>query len=439
MTMTRKNFMGGSAVLAAGMMGSGRVFGANEKIGVCVIGVHGRGKSHISGFTESPDSEVVALCDPDRKVLADRAGQLKAKTGKMPKTYTDIRDALTDGAIDAVSIATPNHWHALGAVWAAEAGKDVYVEKPAAHTVEEGQQLLAAEKQYGRIMMHGTQSRSSRTWMRDMPLLQSGEIIGPLHSARALGYKNGNRGSLGFSSEGAPPEHLDWRLWQGPASEQPYNPVYVHYNWHWFWHYGNGEIGNQGVHQMDLAVWGINKGLPVNVYSGGGRYTYVDQGETPNTNTSIFKYADGTTMVFDVRNRWTNGEGGVMSGDQYKKGVNVGNLFYGSEGYYVQGQGFFDTKNKPITLSSSDYPTPESDGHFQNFLNAVKTRDKKLIQGTMKAAHEACVHIHVANISYRLGRSLEFDPAAERFVNDTEANAMLGREYHPDFKFPALT
>lgn len=440
MEVTRRAFLGASAaaILTAGVRGKSTVFGANDKVGVCVIGINGRGGSHISGFNECPDSEVVALCDVDQRILNRVASAIERQTGKKPKTYVDMRDALADPEVHAVGIATPNHWHTLATIWACQAGKDVYVEKPATHNIYEGHQLIAAAKKYNRVVMHGTQSRSSARWLRDIALLQSGEIIGPVYMARGLGYKNGNRGSIGIKPDGEPPETLNWRLWQGPASERPYNPNYHPYNWHWFWHYGNGEIGNQGIHQMDIGVWGMNKGMPVKVYSVGGRYTYQDQGETPNTNVATFTYADGTMFVFEVRNRWTNTEGGVEIDGKLLKGVDVGNLFYADEGYYVEGQGFYDTRNRPIEVDRSKYPDPSTAGNWQNFINAVKDPANATNYADPMACHLSSGHAHLANISYRLGRTLEFDPQTETFRDAPDANALLTREYAPGFEVPEI-
>jgi len=428
MSLSRRTFLGTSAaaVIAAGTMVKGKVEGANERINMLVVGVNGRGRSHVSAYIDSPDTNMYAFCDADARILKSRADEYEQKNNIKIKRFTDIREALLDPRIDAISIASPNHWHALATAWAIQAGKDVYVEKPASFDIWESEQLAALDASTDRIIQHGTQSRSFASWLRDIPLLQSGEIIGKLHTARALGYKSGGRDSLGHVPNGEAPRGLDWRLWQGPASEQPYNRLYHPYNWHWFWHYGNGEIGNQGVHQMDIAVWGMNKGIPTKVYSAGGRYTYDDQGETPNTNVASFTYEDGTMLVFEVRNRWTNTEADV----------GVGNLFYGEGGYYVQDQGFFDTKNELIPLDEKKYPMPEEKDHFRVFIDAVKARDKKLVRGTMEDAHTGCACCHMANTSYRLGRSLEFDPKLGKFADD-EANTFLKRDYHPDFEMPA--
>ncbi len=428
MGMSRRNFLGATtaAVVAAGAMAKGRVFGANDRIGVCVMGLNGRGQSLCDGFMRDPRSEVVALCDVDERVLNASAAQVERKTGKRPKTFTDIRNALAEESIHVLGIATPNHWHSLATIWACLAGKDVYVEKPLSHNVWEGRQLVETVRRTGRIVQHGTQARSDGRWQRDIALLQSGEIIGPLYMARALCYKR--RDAVPVAQDQDAPPHLHWRLWQGPASEKPYNPMYVHYNWHWFWHYGNGDIGNQGVHQMDIAVWGMNRGMPVKVFSAGGRYTYEDACETPNTQVATFTYPDGTMLQFEVRGRATHTE----------EGVGVGNLFYGKSGYYVQGKGFFDDSGKEIRLSGSRYPIPESGDCYANFLNAVISRKEEDIHGTALDGHLASAHCHLANIAYRVGRSLEFDPETERFKDAPDADALLTREYHPDFAVPEI-
>ncbi len=436
MSMSRRKFLGTTATAAvvAGTMTKGKVFGANERIRVACVGIRGRGGSHIEAFANHPESEVVAVCDVDSRFLNQRAEALEKSTGKKPRTAKDVRDLLARDDIDAITIATPNNSHTLIAVWACQAGKDVYVEKPLSHDVWEGRQLVAAAKKYGRVVQHGTQNRSSNNWLNVIKLLREG-VIGEVHTARGLGYKNGNRGSIGFADDTDPPDYLDWNLWQGPALERPYNPLYHPYNWHWFWHYGNGEIGNQGVHQMDCGVWGMGKGLPVKVYSTGGRYTYKDQAETPNTNTACFTYADGTEFIFDVRNRFTNSEGGVMINGEFREGARVGNLFYGSEGYWVERVGFFDKDDNPMEVQMEDFPT---EGPFGNFIKAVKSRKDEDNFASAEVGHESSVHCHLANISYRLGRSLEFNPDTLSFVNDDEANGMIRREYREGFEVPEL-
>ena len=423
MSVTRRQFLGTSAaaVIVAGAASKGRVFGANDRVRMGVAGIRGRGGSHLAGFNRCDNSEVVAICDVDRRVLDRRAEWMENNLGKRPKTYVDMRDMIADDEVDALAYATPNHWHALGTVWACDAGKDVFVEKPVSHNHNEGLAVIEAAKRNNCIVQHGTQARSEYPWIRFFERMREG-VIGDIYMARALCYKN--RDSIGFQPDEDPPEWLDWTLWQGPARERPFNSNYVHYNWHWFWAYGNGDIGNQGVHQMDVAIWGMNKGLPSKVYSTGGRYTYEDQAETPNTQIATLKYPDGTMTVFEVRGRATHDEGGQK----------VGNLFYGTGGYSA-GTTFYDTSGNEIPDEATD-PKPEwgTGDNFQDFINAVLSRDENAIHGNALDAHIGCAHIHMANVSYRLRTSLEFDPVSERFIENDEANAMLTRDYRPGFE-----
>ena len=429
MGITRRQFLGTSAaaVIAAGTMAKGKVFGANDRIRVACAGIHGRGGSHIGGFTALEGSEVAALCDPDSNVLAGRAKALEDETGNRPKTYVDMRDLMADDSIDAVTFATPNHWHTLGSIWACLAGKDVYVEKPMTHNVFEGRQLVAAAARHGRVVMVGTQRRSDPGWTRAIQRLHEG-VIGEVYMARALCFKN--RGTIGFAEPEDPPAHLDWTLWQGPAKEQPYRRNYVHYNWHWFWEYGNGDIGNQGVHQMDVAVWGLGERMPVRVGSMGGRYTYEDQAETANTQVSTFMYEDGKMLVFEVRGRATNDEAGQR----------VGNLFYGSEGYAVGGT-FFDKKGNEIP----DEQGPGDDirvtgNHYESFLRAVRSRKPEDNPAAPMAGHISAAHCHLANIAYRLEAQLTFDPERERFTGAgcRKVNKLLTRDYRKGFEVSKL-
>jgi predicted dehydrogenase len=433
MEMSRRKFLGASAsaVLVAGTMAKGKVFGANERIRFCTIGFHGRGGDHIGNLVKmKDDAEIVALCDVDKKVLENGVKRVEKDQGKAPKGYTDMRDVMADKNVDAVTIATPNHWHSLAAVWACQAGKDVYVEKPLSHGVWEGRQLVAAAEKNKRIVMHGTQSRCDARLIRDMKLMHEG-FIGEISHSRGYVYKNGNRNAIGFGKPGKPPENLDWPLWQGPSPDHDYlvkengEGLYVHYNWHWFWEYGNGEIGNQGVHEMDLAVWGHNRGLPVKAYSTGGRFAWKDQAETPNTQATSFTYADGSILTFEVRNLGSFPEACDEA---------CSNSFFGSKGYYVRTKGFFDYKNNPIEVTE---PMPEGKSVWTHFINAVRSRKMEDVPAPYLAGHLSCVHIHVGNIAYRLGRSLEFDPKTERF-KDEEANKLLKREYRKGFEVPQL-
>ena len=437
MEISRRKFLGASAtaVLVAGTMAHGKVFGANNRIRMCTIGFNGQGSSHIKDILGMPDdAEYVALCDVDSKVLERGVRGVEGKQGKAPKTYTDMRDVMADKDIDAVTIATPNHWHSLAAIWACQAGKDVYVEKPLSHNIFEGRQLAAAAEKYGRIVQHGTQSRSNSMLRRDMKLMHEG-FIGDIVHSRGYVYKNGNRYAIGHAQPGKPPAHLDWPLWQGPSPDHDFlvnkdksnlPGLFVHYNWHWFWEYGNGEIGNQGVHEMDIACWGHNRGLPVKIFSTGGRYGWDDDAETPNTQATSFTYADGSMMTFEVRN---------LGSFEEAEGGDCGNSFFGTKGYYVRGKGFFDYEKKPIAV---DAPMPEDLNKWQRFFGAVRSRKVEDLPVTPVDAHLSCVHCHLGNIAYRIGRSLTFDPQAEMFVGDDEANALVTRKYRDGFEVEKL-
>ena len=445
MKLTRRQFLGKTtaAVIVAGSMAHGRVFGANNRIRMCTVGFNGQGRSHINDLLKmKDDAEYVALCDVDAEVRERGAKIVADAQGKAPKLFKDIRDALNCKEIDAITIATPNHWHSLAAVWGCQAGKDVYVEKPISHSIYEGQQVVAAAKKYGRIVQHGTQNRSSATFRRDMKLMHNG-FIGKIVESRGYVYKNGNRGSIGHGRPGPVPANLDWTLWQGPARDRQFmvnadrkKPgLYVHYDWHYFWDYGNGEIGNQGVHQMDMAVWGHNRGLPVRVYSSGGRYGLDDDGQTPNTQATTFTYGDGSIMTFEVRN--------LGSFEEFD-GSNCGNSFFGTKGFYVAGKGFYSykegkqTEREAIPVPDSE-PTSADGNKWERFFTAIRSRKPEDMPLSTREAHVSCVHCQLGNLSYRLGRSLEFDPQAEHFKHDSEANKHIKRDYRKGFEVPKLT
>lgn len=441
MTLTRRSFLAASAasVVAARSAAFAAPRDANSRIGVCTIGFNGQGKSHLQDILAMKDeAEFVALCDVDSEVLERGAKLVEDAQGKRPKLYRDIREALADKSIDAVTIATPNHWHSLAAIWACQAGKDVYVEKPLCQNIYEGRQLVEAAKKYGKIVQHGTQNRANSTLIRDMKLIHDG-FIGEIVESRGYVYKNGNREAIGHGKPGPAPTNLDWQLWQGPSRDHEFmlnvdrkKPgLYVHYDWHWFWEYGNGEIGNQGVHEMDVAVWGHNRGLPVGVSSSGGRFGWKDDGQTPNTQATTFTYPDKSILTFEVRN---------LGSFEEADGGNCGNSFFGTKGFYVRGKGFFTYKGGKMSDRESipvDEPTPKLGDKWAHFFRAVRSRKQEDMSVTTLDAYHACVHCHLANISYRLGHSLNFDPQTERF-NDDEANKFLSREYRPGFEVPKL-
>ncbi len=401
----------------------------NDTINVAVVGLNGQGWTHIRSFIQQEGARVIALCDVDARVLGQRAAQVEQLQGSRPKLYEDYRQLLEDKEIDAVSIATPNHWHALMTIWACQAGKDVHVEKPVCWSFDEGEKVIQAQRKYNRVVQGGHQFRSDFATRHAVARAHAGEI-GEVYMARGLCYKP--RGPIGFQQDTTPPPWLNWELWQGPAERRPFNPNYVHYNWHWFWNYGNGDIGNQGVHQLDVARWFLNKGLPVRVHSTGGRYGYEDQGETPNTQIATFEYEDGKLLVFEVRGLFTNDE----------HGAKIGNLVYGSLGYMSSGDNYTARRTPTEEVPPREGlklpdPPEDRDNHYANFLQAVRTRNPNILRCPIEEAVISAQMVHLANISYRLGRSLRFDPATKRFINDREANAMLKRQRMPrGFEIP---
>jgi len=416
--MQRRLFMTGAIGAAAP-----RIADANDTIRVAVLGVNGQGWEHVLGYQELPLVEVVTLCDPDRRVTAWRAAEFQKAYGRKVRTETDLRRVFDDQTIDVVSIATPNHWHALATIWACQAGKDVYVEKPGTHNVFEGRKVIEAAAKYRRIVQHGVQLRSSPALQEAVAKLRAG-VIGKVYLCRALVYRW--RPSIGHFREEPPPPELDYDLWQGPAQERPFSRRWVHYNWHWQWEYGNGEIGNQGIHQLDMAQWGLGVQLPRQVIAVGGKFTFDDDKETPEILTALCSYPDQGKMIEIAVRHWCTPE---------EQGVGVGNIFLGSEGYmlirhYTAYETYLGQKREPG-------PSAKAEGnHYANFVEAVRSRRVSEQNGPVETAHHSSALAHLANISFRLGRTLEFDPRQERFVGDGEADRTLTRDYRRPFVVP---
>jgi len=423
MNISRRGFLALSGAAAFTILPSS-ARGANEKIRCAVAGVNNRGKAHIQGILGAPNAELVALCDVDATALEAQAREADQKTGKSLKRFRDLREVLADPDIDAITLALPNHWHVLGAIWGLQAGKHVYVEKPMCHTYWEGLQLVAAEKQYGKVLMHGTQRRSEPLWQRMVQRAHAG-TIGDIYLARCVCFNR--RDAIPPQADAAPPETLDWNLWQGPAEERAYNANYVHYNWHWYWRYGNGEVGNNLVHFTDIANWTLNKGLPVKVHSEGGRYGYTDAAETPNTQVATATFADGTMLVNEVRGRFSPPE----------QGTQVGLFLYGSEGWMAEGK-FFDTKGQEIPDPEPFDRVNATDVHINNFIEAIHANDAARVTSTAQQGLEAAAICHLGDISYRLGRTVHFDAANHLIKSDAEANAMLTKAYRSGFEVPRI-
>ncbi len=428
--MSRRQFikqsLAASAVFAVGgTSSSGEIIGANNRLRIAVAGLNGRGKSHISGWLNQENVEIAYLIDPDKKVLAERMTDLEEKTkGKFTcKGITDIRAALDDKNLDAISIATPNHWHSLMTIWAAQAGKHVYVEKPMSHDVFEGSAAVAAQNKYGVVIQHGTQRRSSAQNAGLHDMIRAGKF-GKLKIS--YGYCCKPRKGIGFAKPATAPSYLDWELWRGPANIEHFHDNLVHYNWHWFWETGNGDLNNQGTHQLDMAYWALDQGLshPIRTMSLGGRFLWDDQGTTPNTMFSIAEYPNGQYVMFNVRN--VNYEG-------YQRQVE--NEYYFEDGGKIINERYQDeegnTKSKKVyyAMGSSkgetfDIPdgkvTPG--GTWGSFINACRANDPGMANGNALDAHKGCVLGHLMNNSYRLGKKVPFNSKAGRFGDNKDAH-----------------
>jgi len=488
---TRRRFLKTAAAASAafpiftvaGTKASGIVVGANEIVHVGVAGVHGRGQGHISEYHKvnqsqpkdasgkrTPVVQITHLIDPDTRLYKSRGKKVEELFGKAPKCLPDIRTALDDKDLDAVSVATCNHWHSLITVWACQAGKDVYVEKPISHTVFEGRKCVEASRRYGRVVQHGTQQRSDATRRRQIAAIQSGKY-GKLLVSK--GYCCKPRWSIGIKPFSPPPPGFDFNIWLGPAPKQPFHGNLHPYNWHWFWDFGNGDIGNQGVHEIDVARWAIpDATLPTRVWSLGGRFIPdgKDQGQTPNMQLAVYEYGD-TILLFEVR--------GLVA----KKGAppfKVANEFYTTEGVIRDWKFYPNGGGDPQKLELAEAPVLTG-GPFGSFIKAVRAQQPASVNCDAEVAHYSAALCHLGNISYQLGkpapfrgkpkligdnaqvvesfdalrdnlkavnikldettyqvgRTLEFDPASEQFPGDAEANALLTRTYRKPFIVPA--
>ena len=405
---------------------------ANDKVNLAIVGLGGRGGDHMREYAKLPDANIMAVCDVNQAALERGQAMVLKLTGRKPKGYSDMRQVFDDKEVQAVSMPLPNHWHALATIWACQAGKDVYIEKPACHNPYEGQKMIEAARKYQRMVQVGSQGRSMPHKIKAVQLLHQG-VIGKLYLAKGLCYKR--RPSIGHKPDAPVPPGVDWDKFLGPAPLRAFNELRFKYNWHWFWDTGNGDIGNQGVHEMDIARWGLGRDtLPQSVVSTGGKFAYTDDQETPNTQLATFDYGDAE-LVFEVRGLPTGGEGGMGV-----PGKNtVGDLFYGSDGWMaVDDDGFKVYKGDKSELAMAEKNMEPGDGgpHMENFLAAVKSRNSRSLHAEVQIGVTSADLCHLANISYRLKRKLDFDATAMRFKNDADANHMLTRAYRAPYVVP---
>lgn len=436
-SFVKKTAVAGSAVILAPTIIPANVFGANDRINAAVLGLNGRGKNHVSGLMVQDNVQVTTLCDPDMNVLQKRQKEFKDTYDQEVALEQDLRRVMDNKDIDVISIATPNHWHSLAVIWACQAGKDAYVEKPGSHNIWEGRRMVEAVHKYDRIVQHGVQLRSSPAVNEAIGLLRDG-YIGRVYMSRGLVFRW--RPSIGDKGFSPVPDGLDYDLWTGPAPKRPFTENLVHYNWHWHWDYGNGDVGNQGIHETDLCMWGLDVGLPSEITSMGGKFLWDDAKEVPEVLTSVYNYPEENKIIqFEVRPWCTNTE----------MGVTVGNIFYGDKGILVvDGYDKYKTylgQNREPGKSGSDGGESGSemdrglggtDLHFANFIEAVRKHDPSILNAPVETAHLASGLAHLGNIAYRTNRVLNFNPHAETFVNDPEADMMLTRNYREGFEVP---
>jgi predicted dehydrogenase len=449
-----------------------RVLGANGDIRYAVVGFNGRGKDHLKEMSEVKGTRLVALCDADRTVLGRELKQCENK-GQNVRGYTDVRALLDDDDIDVVTFATPNHWHSLDAIWAMQAGKDVYVEKPISHEVWEGRQVVKAARKYKRIVQAGTQCRSSQGLAEAIEWVRQGNL-GKIIRVRGLCYKR--RPSIGKVNGPQPiPASVDYDLWCGPAPKEPLMRSKLHYDWHWVWSTGNGDLGNQGIHQMDIGRWILGeKELSPRVWSVGGRLGYVDDGTTPNTLIAFHDYK-AAPLIFEVRG--LPSEEGSKQMDKYH-GADIGVVTDCEGGSMLipnySSATIFDKENKEVKRFEG------SSSHFANFIDAVRSRNPETLKAEILQGHLSSALCHTANISYRLGAQqspeqireaiktnpdlaesfgrmeqhlganrvdlhqtpatlgavLRMDPGTERFIGNRHANQLLSRHYRHPFVVP---
>ncbi len=423
--ITRRDFVKRTALAAAASTMATSTWanpvGANDDIRVGVIGIHGQGKGHIKRFKKIKGVRVVAICDVDSDVLAARKEEFFTSQNEQVKAYADVRKMLEDKEIDAVSTASPNHWHALISIWACQAGKDMYVEKPCSHNVWEGRKIYEAAEKYNRIVQIGTQSRSDRGIRAGIEYMHSG-ALGKIKCIRGFCYKR--RKSIGkVDGPQAPPASVDYDMWTGPAPLKPLMRKQLHYDWHWVFDTGNGDVGNQGIHQMDIARYALGvEGLPPRIMSVGGRFGYDDDGNTPNTQFCFFDYPDAP-LIFEVRGLPVSAK--VNNMDNYK-GTRVGNVFECEDGYIVcgtSGANAYDNNRKRIKKFRAG-----GDGeHQNNFIDAVRSRKTEDLNAPILGGHYSSALCHLGNISHQLGADASSDAIMEQIKGEPEANETYER------------
>jgi len=440
--ISRRRFVAGSLGAATGAAAFGftrrsRVLSPNERIAVGVMGIRGRGSFLSRQFARRPDVEVLYLCDVDSNLFASRSKAVEQAQGRPPKTVTDFRRILDDPSVDALVVATPDHWHALATVLTCQAGKDVYVEKPASHNVWEGRKMVEAARKYKRVVQLGTQNRSA-SYVRDaIEYIRSGKL-GDVHLVRVLNMKT--RGPIPPRSDSPVPKGFDYDRWLGPAPMRPFNTNYVR-RWNWFWDFSGGDIINDGVHQMDIARWIVGRPYPKSVSTTGGIFHFHDAGQTPDTQVVTFEY-DGLTLLFELT-LWTpymkKTPMDIRMSDKFPNWPFSSTKIeiYGTKGVMMLGRhgGGWQVFGPDWRGETKEYGREPTAEHIENFIRSIRSRKRP--NADIEKGHLSTLLCHLANISYRVGnRKLLFDPAAERFVNDPEADRLLKRTYRKPWVVP---
>ncbi len=426
--MNRRAFLrqsAGTTLALSALTAAGAANQPNDRVRVAVMGVRGRGRGLASGFAGLDNSEVAYLCEIDDAVVGTAAKAVEAKQKKAPKIEKDIRKLLAQKDLDALVIAAPDHWHALATVWACQQGKHVYVEKPVSHNVVEGRRMVEAARKHKRVVQYGCQRRSASHYHSAVEFIRSGKL-GKVPFARA--WIAGNRKTIGKEKDAEIPKGVEYELWTGPAAMLPFRPNRFHYNWHWFWNYGTGELGNNGIHALDICRWGLGLDFPERVTCGGGKYFYDDDQETPDTQIATYDFP--TCSVTWEHRIWS--KTGMM-------GESWGVVFYGEKGTLI-----FDKKGWHVEdgVEASDQADPSLEkAHLRNFLDCIRTGKRP--NADIEDGHKTTLWSHLGNIAWKLKRTLRFDGATQQFVTgedsrrlDAEANAHLGRQYRKGFELP---
>ncbi len=442
-SMNRREFLGRgaktTAALGAASTFSINVLGANEKVVVGMMGIKGRGGQLMQWFAHRDDVDVAYLADPDSRLFDSRADSIEGISGKRPAVTQDFREVLDNPDVDAIVNATPDHWHALGTILACQAGKHVYVEKPSSHCIWESRKMVEAARKYKRVVQLGTQCRSAPYCYKAFDYIRS-DAFGDVHFVRVLNSKQ--RGPIGKKPDTDTPEGVDYKMWLGPAPLRRFNENRFHYAWHWFWDYSGGDIINDGVHQVDLARWMIDRPYPKSVTAAGGKHAFDDDQECPDTQTVNWEY-DGLTMVFE-QTLWApymkktpfemrdtdNLPNWPFSGTRIEIYGTKQMMFLSRHG---GGWQVFDADGNSAGIQPGRF-SPANQAHIENFVECIRSGD--LPNADIEKGHYSTLLCHYGNIAYRTGRKLHIDPKTEGFVEDNEANALVKRTYRDPWVVP---